>query len=235
MDSAPARPALLGRRPRIGYIGAGRDPRSCPVVGAFREGLQQYGLVEGRDLDVEYRLAALRLERYPALIDELLRLGVDILVVADSSAIPIAQQATRTVPIVMSVVGDPVAEGLVQSRERPGGNLTGMTNLARALTGERLALLVEIVPGTRRVAVLWNDTHPGVQLTWAEAQTTAAALNLTLVSLPVRQDADIVPALAAGAAAGADSLLVLTDRLTTFHRKWIVTLALEHQLPGMYG
>src|SRR3954449_13433303 len=87
--------------PRIGYVGAGVTTEGCPVVGAFRQGLREYGLVEGEDLHVEYRLAALQAERYPALVDELVDLGVDVLVIADSVAIPIAKQATKTIPIVM--------------------------------------------------------------------------------------------------------------------------------------
>ena len=224
-----------GRIPRIGYVGAGTTPQSCPVVGAFRQGLQEYGLVEGRDVEVEYRLAALQVERYPALIDELVDLGVDVLVVADSVAIPVAKQATSTIPVVMSVVGDPVGEGLVQSLERPGGNLTGMTNLARALTGRRLELLQAVVPALTHVAVLWNDEHPGVQGTWKETERTAAARGLEVVSLAVRRAEDFPRLFATAAREGAQALLVLTDRLTTFHRQWIGALALDYRLPGMYG
>ncbi len=227
--SRRARPA------RIGYVGAGTTPQSCPVVGAFRQGLREYGLVEGRDVEVEYRLAALQADRYPALVAELVEGGVDVLVVADSVAIPIAKAATSTIPIVMSVVSDPVTEGLVESLDRPGGNLTGMSNLARALTHRRLELLCQVVPGLARVGVLWNDEHPGVQCTWQETQAAAAALQLELVSLAVRTPDDLEPGFNVGIQAGAQVLLVLTDRLTTFHRKRIAALALDRRLPGMYG
>jgi len=204
-------------------------------VGAFRQGLREYGLVEGEDLHVEYRLAALQAERYPALVDELVDLGVDVLVIADSVAIPIAKQATKTIPIVMSVVSDPVAEGLIDSFERPGGNITGMSNLARSLTSRRLELLRDVVPGLTRVGVLWNDEHPGVQCTWQETQNTATSLAIDTVSLPVRGQADFTERLAAAKRHGVDALLVLTDRLTTFYRKSICALALDYALPGMYG
>jgi putative ABC transport system substrate-binding protein len=227
--AVPQRPA------RIGYIGAGTTPQSCPVVGAFRQGLREYDLVEGRDVEVEYRLAALQAERYPALVDELVGLGVDLLVVADSLAIPIAKAATRAIPIVMSVVSDPVAEGLVESLERPGGNLTGMSNLARALTGRRLELLRAVVPRLSRVGVLWNDEHPGVQCTWQETTEAATALGLELVSLAVRGADAFRQAFAAAGREGVQALLVLTDRLTTFHRQRIAALALAYRLPGMYG
>jgi putative ABC transport system substrate-binding protein len=229
MEQPPA------RVPRIGYVGAGASCLTCPVVGAFRQGLREQGYVEGEDILVEYRLANLQPERYPVLIDELVDLHVDLIVSADSMATPLAKRATPTIPIVMSVAGDPVGEGLVDSIERPGGNLTGLTNLASALVQERLELLQAAVPGISRVAVIWNDAHHGVQLTWREAQQAAKALGLALQSLPVRGPEDFEPAFAAARAECAEGLLILTDRLTTFHRKRLVQLALESGLPGVYG
>src|SRR5688572_6005114 len=183
-EPAPAKIA------RIGYLGAGPGLPS-PLVEAFREGLREHGYIEGQNIHVEYRFAAFRPERYPQLVNELVQLPVDVIVSADSEATPIAKAATATIPVVMSVAGDPVGEGLVASLARPGGNVTGLTNLASALSRRRLELLTQAVPGARRLAVLWNSSHPGVQLAWRDAQDAAMVLGLELVSLPVRAPEDL--------------------------------------------
>jgi putative tryptophan/tyrosine transport system substrate-binding protein len=224
----------LPNLPLVGYLGAGLGG-PCPVVASFRRGLRDYGYVEGENIAVEYRFSAFYPERYPTFVDELLALGVDVLVAADSQAIPAAQAATKTVPIVMSVCGDPVGEGFVASLERPGGNITGMTNLATALTRRRLELLLAVTPPSAPVAVLWNAGHKGVHGAWRETEEVAAALGIDLLCLGVRGPEDFEDAFAAARREHAGALLVLQDRLTTFHRREIVERALDARLPGMYG
>lgn len=223
-----------GVRPRIGYVGAGADLAS-PLVTAFRDGLREHGYIEGKNVEVEYRLAALQPDRYPRLVEELLDARVDVIVTADSEATPVARQATRTIPIVMSVAGDPVGEGLVASLDRPGGNVTGLTNLSSTLSHKRLELLQQATQPVSRVAVLWNAQHPGVRLAWGETQQAALDLGLELISVPVEAAQDLTSAFDGAVRQGAGALLVLTDRLLTFHRREVVALANDRRLPGMYG
>lgn len=222
------------RPARIAYVGVG-DGGPCPVVRSFQVGLHDHGYVEGENIAVEYRFARGEPERYRALVAELVALSPDVLVVADSQALPIAHQATTTIPIVMTVSGDPVRDGLVASLERPGGNVTGMTNQARGLNAARLALLQRVVPEARRVAVLWNVGHPGVYDAWERTAADAAALGLEAAPLAIADAAELEAAFDRARDAGADALLVLQDRLTTGARHAIVALAAERQVPGAYG
>jgi ABC-type uncharacterized transport system substrate-binding protein len=173
---------------RIGYLATnlagnpqGRD--------AFRQGLRDLGYVEGRNVVIEYRDAEGKIERLPALAVELVALKVDVIVTASTVAALAAKQATRTLPVVFAVAADPVTEGLVTSLARPGGNVTGLSNLAPELVGKRLELLKQIVPGVTRVAVLW---HPGAlgkrteKDSLKEAEVAARALGVQLQVVEAR-------------------------------------------------
>jgi putative ABC transport system substrate-binding protein len=162
-------------------------------------------------------------------------LPVDLILVGDSRAIPVAKAATTTIPIVMVVSGDVVGLGLVDSLARPGGNLTGVTDLSRTLNTKRLELLVQSVPGASRVAVLWNGDHPGIVLAWDEVEAAARALGVELISLNVKSPGDLESAFATARSHQADALLVLPDPLTNNNAQQIVALAAQHGLPAMYG
>ena len=136
----------------------------------FRREFRELGYVEGKNIAFEYRYAEDKLDRLPALADELVRLKVDVLVTPATPAALAAKNATRTIPIVFFSVADPVAAGLVDSLARPGGNITGFTNIAAVLAGKRLELLKETVPKLSRVAVLWNPQNPGSAQQWKESQ-----------------------------------------------------------------
>jgi putative tryptophan/tyrosine transport system substrate-binding protein len=222
------------RRARLGYLGAG-DGGPCSVVSAFQRGLGDYGYVPGDNLTVEYRFASGEPARYQVLAEELASLGLDVIVVADSAGIRAAQQAATDIPIVMAVAGDPVADGFVACLEHPGGNITGLTNQARALTRARLELLARLVSGLARVAVLWNADHPLASRSWEAAELSAAALGIGLVSLSVQDLPTIETAFKHASEAGAQAVLVLQDRVTTYHRRDIARLATAHRLPGAYG
>ena len=143
--------------PRIGYMSASGDANNPGSnVEAFRQGLRDLGYFEGKNILVEYRYAEGKLDRIPGLVAELVQLNVDVLVVGVLTAFRAAKQATKTIPIVMVTNLDPVATGLVDSLARPGGNITGLTGLARELGGKRLELFKEAVPGISRVGVLWD-------------------------------------------------------------------------------
>jgi putative ABC transport system substrate-binding protein len=146
--------------PRIGYLSLATVEQDKSWVGAFRDGLRALGYVEGQTIVIEQRYAAGRSERLPELAAELLRLPVDVLVVY-GAWFPFVKELPRTIPIVFTVVSDPVGQGLVASLAHPGGNLTGLSDLHEVLAPKRLEFFKEIVPGASRVAVLWNPGTPG--------------------------------------------------------------------------
>ena len=153
--SFPARGAAAGKIPRIGYVSASGDANNPgSSVEAFRQGLRDLGYFEGKNILVEYRYAEGNQDRIPGLVAELVQLKVEVLVVGAQASIRAAKQATKTIPIVMVSSVDPVAAGIVDSLARPGGNITGLAILTRDLSGKRLELLKEVVPGIKRVGVL---------------------------------------------------------------------------------
>ena len=161
MCGAVAEAQQQAKIPKIGYLATGSG--SGPVRGheVLRRELRELGYVEGKNIAFEYRYGDSKLDRLPALADELVRLKVDVLVTSSTPATLAAKNATRTIPIVFMGVGDPVASGLVDSLARPGGNITGFTNISAVLAGKRLELLKETVPKLSRVAVLWDPQDPG--------------------------------------------------------------------------
>jgi putative ABC transport system substrate-binding protein len=150
--------------PRIAYLFTVSLSLNTDRIEAFRQGLRELGYFEGKNITIAFRTAEGKLERYPELLAELVRLNVDIILVGGNSGIRAAKEATSTIPIIMTSVGDPVALGLVASLARPGGNITGLTQMAPDLTGKRLELLKEILPKVTRVAFIRDPTNPGMTL-----------------------------------------------------------------------
>ena len=224
-----------GKLPRIGYVFVRSASDSQSVLDAAREGLQELGYVEGRNVALEVRWAEGRYERLPALVAELVRLKVAVLVVVTIPGALAAKNATRTIPVVMLAAGDPVAAGLVASLARPGGNLTGMSLSTKELSSKRLALLKEALPHITRVAVLTNPGNPFHAVFWSETQTAAQTLGLRLQSIEVRTTDDFDEAFTAAAQGHAEALLAFDDSLTIGGRARLVTLAARRRLPAMYG
>ena len=190
--------------PRIGYlVGGGSGPAA-----EFMQGLRDLGYVEGKNIGFVFRTTEGKNERFSDLAAELVRLKVDIIVVAGNTGIRAAKKATATIPIVMMSVGDPIALGIVGSLARPGGNLTGLTQMGPDLTGKRLELLKEIIPKIKRVAFIWRADNPGMRLRFKEAQIAATALGITLQALDVRSLGDMTTALSAAINEHADALMV---------------------------
>ncbi len=172
----PAEAQQPAKVPKIGFLGAVPLPvqaASRRHVRGIRRELRELGYVEGKNIAFEYRSAENKFDRLPALADELVRLKVDVLLTPATSEALAAKNATRTIPIVFFSVGDPVAAGLVDSLARPGGNITGFTNIAPVLAGKRLELLKETVPKLSRVALLWDPRSPGSEQSWKESQLAA--------------------------------------------------------------
>jgi putative ABC transport system substrate-binding protein len=221
----------------VGYLHRWQTEVSgpSPLLQAFREGMAEHGYVEGVNLILEVRSAEGKPERYPELVAELLSRPVEVLVLGESEPIPGAKAATSTLPLVMTLSGDVVGQELVESLAHPGGNLTGLTNLSKELSGKRLEYLTQIAPGATQVAVLWNPANSSAQLQWQETAAAAEPLNITLASHEVVRPTDVPAALDAAFAGGAQALLVLQDPLTSSQRAQIVKLAADHRLPAIYG
>jgi putative tryptophan/tyrosine transport system substrate-binding protein len=218
---------------RIGYLGATAPSNISARIEAFRQGLRDLGYIEGQNLIIEYRYAEGKLDRLPELAAELVRLKVDAIFVQSTPAVQAAKKATTTVPIV-SVSGDPVGLGLVASLARPGGNVTGLTNLTSELAGKRLELLKEVVPRISRVAVLWNPDASSSALRMRETDAAAASLGIKLQPVEVRAANDFERAFSALKRERADALFPLRSPFISNHVKRIVELAAKNRVPGMY-
>jgi putative ABC transport system substrate-binding protein len=220
--------------PRIGVL-LGGSPGDSRLPEAFRQGLRGLGYVEGRNISIEFRFAEGRLERFPELASELVRLQVDVILAPGSAAALAARKATATIPIVLVTAGNPVGDGLIQSFARPGGNATGLTNSAGPeIGGKLLELLKEAVPTVSRVAVLWNPLTAPHTIMLKETEAPARALGLTLQPVSARRPDEIDGAFAAMARARADGLIVLSDPMFASVRVRIADLAAKGRLPAMY-
>jgi putative ABC transport system substrate-binding protein len=219
--------------PRIGYlIGRSLDPVRSE---ALRQGLREFGYIEGKTIVIEWRSAKGKLDRLPALAAELVRLNVDIIVTAGTIATRPAKEATSTIPIVMTNEGDPVGTGLVASLAHPGGNITGLSTLAPELSGKRLELLKEIVPKLSRVAVFGTSTQPGNAHSLEEVDLAAKAFGVNLQYVDVLRPKDIKSAFRAANEGRAEAVLMMVaGAAVSGHRTKILDLAAKSRLPVMY-
>jgi putative ABC transport system substrate-binding protein len=222
--------------PRVGYLSSIGDASAPgPHVEAFQRGLRDLGYIDGKNILIEYRYAEGKLDRAPTLIAELLQLKVDILVVTFLPAIRAAKEATKTTPIVMETNQDPVASGIVDSLARPGGNITGLTRLGRELSGKRLELLTEVVPGISRVAVLWDANAPGPIAGFKEYEAAARALKIQLQSLEVRgPKPDLEGAFQAVAKGRTTALITIINPVLSRYTTRIAELAIKNRLASMH-
>jgi ABC-type uncharacterized transport system substrate-binding protein len=227
--------AQLARRIyRIGYLSAGSGTPQAPTVGAFRQGLSALGWVEGQNLAIEYRWADGQFDRLPELAAELVRLNVDIILATPTPAALGAKKAT-TIPIVAVSLTDPVGLGIVQSLARPGGNLTGVAySVGPEIFGKDLALLKEVTPQARRVAILANPAGPAYSITIKNIKEAARSLDLQLLLLTVRGPADFDGAFTTMANARVGAVFVVTDPAFVAHRGRLTALAAKNRLPSMF-
>jgi ABC-type uncharacterized transport system substrate-binding protein len=175
----PAIAQQPGDIPRVGFLSGAGDPSNPgPAVEAFRQRLWDRGYIEGKNILVEYRYAAGKRDRVPRLVSELVQLKVDVLVLVTLPSVRAAKEETKTIPIVMVLAVDPVANGIVDSLARPEGNITGLATLQRQLGGKRLELLKEVIPRMSRAGVLWDANAPGSAIAVKEYEAAASALVL---------------------------------------------------------
>jgi putative ABC transport system substrate-binding protein len=232
-----ARAQQVGKVYRIGFLSPASpsDPRAQRFLATFRNGLGELGYVEGQTISIESRWAAGKYERLPGLAAELVRLKMEVIVTAAVPAIRAAKEATSTIPIIMAVVVDPVATGLVASLARPGGNITGLSLMTPELVGKQLEMLKEVVPKASRVAVLWNPANPGNAPQLRAAEVAARTLGVRLQPLEARGPREIDSAFAAMSKEGASAVVVLVDVVFIDQRTRIADLAATRRLPSVYG
>jgi ABC-type uncharacterized transport system substrate-binding protein len=220
--------------PIIGFMGESTLAGQQQWVAAFVHRLRELSWIEGRNVAIEYRWAEGRNERFVGIIAELVRLKVDVIVTQGTPAVLAAKQATSAIPIVFAIAGNPVANGLVATLARPGGNVTGLSNQTADLAGKRLELLREVVPYLRRVAIMANVDNPSVALDIGEVLAAARALGLEVTASEIRRAEDIAPAIEA-LQGRAEALYVAGDPLVTTNRNRIGLLAVGARLPTMHG
>jgi ABC-type uncharacterized transport system substrate-binding protein len=222
--------------PRIGYIsGTGNQTNHGPYVEALRQGLRDLGYIEGKNFTIEYRGAEGKTDRIPSLTIDVIESQVNVLIVATLPAILAAKQATRTTPIIMVATLDPVANKLVDSLARPGGNLTGISTLAQDLNAKRLELLMEVVPRLSRVAVLRDADSQASTLQFKEYEAAARVLKIELQSIDVRgPNFDLENALLAATKGRNEALITITSAPLFVQQKRLADLAIRNKLPSMF-
>ena len=221
-----------GKIPRIGYISNGNLGL---IEEAFRQGLRDLGFVEGRNIIVEWRFAEQQTDRLPGLIAGLIGLPVDIIVTRSTQVTTLARNATKTIPIVMTAVGDPIGSGAIASLARPGGNVTGTTTQHFETGEKRLQVLKEAVPGISRVAVMWKPKSRTSASNFPATKRAAQALGLEFMPLEIHGPDDFDGAFRAAAKWRADAVAVLSDGAMFANRTRFLRLAAEHRLPTMHS
>jgi putative tryptophan/tyrosine transport system substrate-binding protein len=218
---------------RVGYLAAVSAAADAPRLEAFRQGLRELGYIEGENLVIEFRHEGGGFGRLPELAAELVEQKLDVLVAVTTNAAQAAKKATTTIPIVFMGVTDPVTTGLVASLAQPGGNITGITNMAAILTSKRLELFKETLPQVSHVAVLWDPHAPGSVPQWQASQQPAQGLGLQLYSMEVSSVEHYEAAFKAAVEARNTALWVTLNPLANSHQKKIAELAIQHGLPSI--
>jgi putative ABC transport system substrate-binding protein len=226
---AVAQPAKVYR---VGLVSVGAA-ESGILAPAMAQNFARRGYVDGK-IVIERRAAQGKLELLPGFIDELVAKHVDVIVTQGYRAALAAKQRAGSIPIVVTNSGDPVDTGLAASLAHPGGNVTGVSDLASELSAKRLALLKEAAPNVRRVAVLWNADDLGMTLRYRAAESEAPRLGLSIMALGVREPDDFDVAFSAMTTTPPDAILMVTDILTILNRKRVIDFAAEHRLPAIY-
>jgi putative ABC transport system substrate-binding protein len=221
---------------KIGYLVPATPAAHAPNLEAFRQGLRELGYVEGKTFVLELRYGEGRFERLPELARELVGLKVDVIVTVADPAIAAVKRETQTIPIVMATSTDPVATGFVASLARPGGNVTGLSGMTPELSGKRLELLREVVPGLSRVALLWNPDVRGNLFDYNTTEGAARSLRLQLQSVEVPRAEDFERAFSAITKERAQALILAgTNPIAFANRGQIASFAQKNRLPSIYA
>ncbi len=227
----PADAQQAGKVYRIGFLTAGSVKSFKQRVTAFRQGLKELGYLEGKNIVIEERYAAGQADRLPELAAELVRMPVDVIVIHGTTATRVAKKVAGTVPIVFSVVADPVGSGIIASLSKPGGNITGVSDYHSALVPKRLQLLKEVVPSASRVAVFWHPDALNTVPQLKTLQAVAPALGVTLLPVEFKKLDDFNRASAAFRKERPDALNVFGYALMSAYIRQIAAFALKNRLP----
>jgi putative tryptophan/tyrosine transport system substrate-binding protein len=217
---------------RIGMLETTSTTLNAANLAAFRQGLRDLGYVEGRNLIIEHRSTDGRIERFVDFAAELVGMKVDLIVARQTAAAIAAKNATRTIPVVMTAMGEPLL--VVASLAHPGGNVTGLSSVTVDIESKRFGLLRELVPGSTRIAALYNMRSPTNPGQWQQIETAARSMGVQAQLLDVRKPEDLEPAFDAAIRERTDGLIVGQDGLLQANRKLIVDLAAKHRLPAIY-
>jgi putative tryptophan/tyrosine transport system substrate-binding protein len=220
---------------RVGMLETTSETLNAPNVNAFRRGLQQLGYVEGQNLIIEYRSGEGRIERFPELAAEMVRLKLDVIVTRGTPAALAAKNATTAIPIVMAAIGEPVGTGMVGNLAQPGGNVTGLSAFVNELAAKRIEIMREIVPKISRMAMIDNMGNASVPAAWDETKKAALAFGIQPLLYDVREPGDIGAAFDAAVAQNVDALTVGNDSVFITSRLRVVELAAKHHLPAIYA
>src|SRR5215472_4584467 len=223
------------KRPRITFLGGSGPTPTAKFTGAFIEGMRALGYTEGRDFEMEYRWAGGYLERVPALAEESVRRGSDVIVVGNPQATVVAKDATKTIPIVGALLDDPVGLGLIKSDAKPGGNVTGLLSSLPGLPAKQLELARDLIPGATRIGLLVNPTNVSDLNQRREMETATAAMAVTLIPVETRTPGDLDPVFPALARERVDVVIALRDPLFFTQRRTIAAAALAARLPTIYA
>jgi putative tryptophan/tyrosine transport system substrate-binding protein len=226
--SLSARAQQPAQMPRIGIID------DSPIWNAFRHGLRDLGYLEGQNMAFEYRYAGGLPDRLAWVAAELVRRPVDLITTFGTPPTRAAKEATKTIPIVMIGIGDPVGAGLVTSLARPGGNITGNTILGPEVSGKRLELIKEVIPSVARVAFLWNPNNTSHPAQLAELHTAARTFGMQLIPVAARSPEELDTAFAATISERADAFLMTADPLHQISIMKILDFLSSNRLPGMF-
>jgi putative ABC transport system substrate-binding protein len=222
-----------GRTYRIGYLFLGAQPPEPQKMTPWPT-LRELGYVEGTNLVVERRFAAGRRERLGAFASELIAFKPDLILTQGGQSAEAISKSTHDIPVVIIGAGDPIGTGLVEGLSRPGGNVTGVTEVSTELSAKRLQLLKEAVPAITRVAVLWNAADRAMKLRYREIETAANAMQIGIRSIEVREPEDFDAAFAAMRGDRPDAMFMVSDALTSLNRKRIIEFAVQTRLPTVY-
>ena len=221
---------------RIGILGnSGSSREALPLWDAFRQGLRERGWIEGRNLSIESRWAEGKFDQLPALAADLVRLKVDLIFASSSIFVEAASKATRTIPIVFANHADPVGTGHVASLNRPGGNITGLSQMQSEISGKGLEILKQAIPGATRIAVMWNPATPSNAPGLKTVEAAAKVLGVRIQSLPMASPDEFEAAFSTMTRERANAVLVISAVMFFGAQRQLASLALKHRLPTMFG
>jgi putative ABC transport system substrate-binding protein len=234
LSISPSKAQERATIPRIGVLAGASTSAHIPTLQGLWDGLRALGYVEGKDFRIEFRSAEGRNERLPALAAELAALKPDVIVASTTPTILALKNATRTIPVVLVTVSDPVGLGVVETLAHPGGNFTGLTDNANEMIAKQVQVLKELLPEATEIVAIWNPTSSNNADQFALAQRAAAGMGVHVRSLPVRGPEELQQALETPISRGVGGMLVIADALLYRYRRSIIEFATEHRLPALW-